>query len=232
PMLVGHFKGEVLGACTDCRRLWGQYRAGTFSEADIEQVSERLAPTKGTCMVMGTASTMGCIVETLGMGLPGSGSTPATHSDRLRIAEQSGKLAAEMARQHGPRPREIMTEPAFRNALTVLQAIGGSTNALVHLTAVARRLGIAIELEHFDWAGGNSRLMQEIRGHLDESCRTVTGKTLKEVIDAAEIVPNQTVIRTPANPIKPTGGMAVLRGNLAPRGAVIKHSAATPALLT
>ena len=187
-MLVGHFKGEVLGACTDCRRLWGQYRAGTFSEADIERVSERLAPTKGTCMVMGTASTMGCIVETLGMGLPGSGSIPATHSDRLRVAEASGKLAAEMARKRGPRPSEIMTKAAFRNALTVLQAIGGSTNALVHLTAVARRLGIEIDLEefdaigrkapvlvdlkpsgdhymeHFHWAGGNSRLMREILG--------------------------------------------------------------------
>jgi dihydroxy-acid dehydratase len=255
-MLVGHFKGEVLGACTDCRRLWGQYRAGTFSAADIERVSERLAPTKGTCMVMGTASTMGCIVETLGMALPGSGSTPATHSDRLRLAEQSGRLAAEMAKQQGPRPSEIMTEAAFRNALTVLQAIGGSTNALVHLTAIARRLGVAIELEafdaigrkvpvlvdlkpsgdhymeHFHWAGGNSRLMREVRVHLDESCRTVAGRTLKEVIDAAEIVPGQTVIRTPQNPIKPTGGMAVLRGNLAPRGAVIKHAAATPALLT
>ena len=256
PMLVGHFKGEVLGACTDCRRLWGQYRAGTFSEADIERVSERLAPTKGTCMVMGTASTMGCIVETLGMGLPGSGSIPATHSDRLRVAEASGKLAAEMARKQGPRPSEIMTKAAFRNALTVLQAIGGSTNALVHLTAVARRLGIEIDLEefdaigrkapvlvdlkpsgdhymeHFHWAGGNSRLMREIRGHLDEKCRTVAGHTLKQVIDAAEIVPNQTVIRTSANPIKQTGGMAVLRGNLAPRGAVIKHAAASPALLT
>ena len=256
PMLVGHFKGEVLGACTDCRRLWGQYRAGTFSEGDIEKVSERLAPTKGTCMVMGTASTMGCLVETLGMGLPGSGSTPATHSDRLRLAEQSGRLATEMAKQQGPRPSEIMTETAFRNALTVLQAIGGSTNALVHLTAVARRLGITIELEqfdaigrkvpvlvdlkpsgdhymeHFHWAGGNARLMREIRSHLDESCRTVAGKSLKDVIDAAEIVPGQTVIRTRENPIKPTGGMAVLRGNLAPRGAVIKHAAATPALLT
>jgi dihydroxy-acid dehydratase len=256
PMLVGHFKGEVLGACTDCRRLWGQYRAGTFSEADIDKVSERLAPTKGTCMVMGTASTMGCMVETLGMGLPGSGSIPATHSDRLRVAEATGKLAAEMAVKQGPRPSEIMTEAAFRNALTVLQAIGGSTNALVHLTAVARRLGIALSLEefdaigrkvpvlvdlkpsgdhymeHFHWAGGNSRLMKEIRGQLDETCTTVSGRTLKKVIDAAEIVPNQTVIRTTKNPIKETGGMAVLRGNLAPRGAVIKHAAATPALLT
>jgi dihydroxy-acid dehydratase len=256
PMLVGHFKGEVLGACTDCRRLWGQYRAGTFSASDIEQVSERLAPTKGTCMVMGTASTMGCLVETLGMGLPGSGSIPATHSDRLRVAEASGRLAAEMAKSGGPRPSEIMTKGAFRNALTVLQAIGGSTNALVHLTAVARRVGIALSLEefddigrkvpvlvdlkpsgdhymeHFHWAGGNSRLMGEIREHLDESCGTVSGRSLKEVIDAAEMVPNQTVIRTPKNPIKPQGGMAVLRGNLAPLGAVIKHAAASPALLT
>src|SRR5215831_4872988 len=246
----------MAAASADCRRLWGQYRAGTFSEADVEQVSERLAPTKGTCMVMGTASTMGCLVETLGMGLPGSGSIPATHSDRLRVAEASGRLAAEMAKNEGPRPSEIMTKGAFRNALTVLQAIGGSTNALVHLTAVARRLGIDIELEefdaigrkvpvlvdlkpsgdhymeHFHWAGGNSRLMKEIRKHLDEKCLTVSGRTLKQVIDAAEMVPNQTVIRTPANPIKPTGGMAVLRGNLAPRGAVIKHAAASPALMT
>jgi dihydroxy-acid dehydratase len=256
PMLVGHYKGEVLGACTDCRRLWSQYRAGTFSEADIERVSERLAPTKGTCMVMGTASTMGCMVETLGMGLPGSGSIPATHSDRLRVAEASGRLAAEMARNQGPRPSEIMTKAAFRNALTVLQAIGGSTNALVHLTAVARRLGIEIELddfdaigrkapvlvdlkpsgdhymEHFHWAGGNARLMREIAPLLDTSAKTVAGRTIEEVIEAAEIVPNQTVIRTPKDPIKPTGGMAVLRGNLAPRGAVIKHAAASPNLMT
>jgi len=255
PMLVGHFKGEVLGACTDCRRLWGQYRAGTFSESDIQQVSERLAPTKGTCMVMGTASTMGCMVETLGMGLPNSGSIPATHSDRLRVAEATGKRAAEMAKSGGPKPSEIMTKAAFRNALTVMQAIGGSTNALVHLAAVARRLGIQIDLEefdaigrsvpvlvdlkpsgdyymeHFHWAGGNSRLMKEIRGKLDETAMTVSGRTLKQVIDKAEMVPNQTVIRTAKNPIKPTGGMAVLRGNLAPRGAVIKHSAASPALL-
>ena len=256
PMLVGHFNGEVLGACTDCRRLWGQYRAGTFSQEDIEKVSERLAPTKGTCMVMGTASTMGCLVETLGMGLPGSGSIPATHSDRLRVAEATGKLAATMAVTGAPRPSEIMTAAAFRNALTVLQAIGGSTNALVHLTAVARRLGINLSLEefdaigrnvpvlvdlkpsgdhymeHFHWAGGNSRLLKEIRSHLDENCMTVAGNSLKDVIEAAEMVPQQTVIRTPQNPIKPTGGMAVLRGNLAPRGAVIKHAAATPALMT
>jgi len=256
PMLVGHFKGEELGACTDCRRLWGQYRAGTFTEQDIERVSERLAPTKGTCMVMGTASTMGCIVETMGMGLPGSGTIPATHADRLRVAEATGKRAAEMAKSGGPRPSEIMTKAAFRNALTVLQAIGGSTNALVHLTAIARRFGIAIDLEefdkigrkvpvlvdlkpsgdhymeHFHWAGGNSRLMHEIRDDLDETAVTVSGRTLRAVIDAAEMIDGQTVIRTRKEPIKAQGGMAVLRGNLAPGGAVIKHAAASPALLT
>jgi len=204
---------------------------------------------------MGTASTMGCLVETIGMALPTSGSIPATHSDRLRIAEATGRRAAEMAKTGGPRPSEIMTRAAFRNALAVLQAIGGSTNALVHMTAVARRLGIAVDLaefdaigrkvpvlvdlkpsgdhymEHFHWAGGNSRLMKEIRNVLDERCRTVSGGTLKDVIDKAEMIPGQTVIRTRKDPIKPTGGMAVLRGNLAPLGAVIKHAAASPALL-
>jgi len=114
-------------------------------------------------MVMGTASTMGCIVETLGMGLPGSGSIPATHSDRLRVAEATGRLAAEMARKQGPRPSEIMTEAAFRNALTVLQAIGGSTNALVHLTAVARRLGIEIDLEEFDAIGRKAPVLVDLK---------------------------------------------------------------------
>ncbi|MDP1962698.1 MAG: dihydroxy-acid dehydratase, partial [Reyranella sp.] len=171
-------------------------------------------------------------------------------------AEATGKRAAEMARAGGPKPSEIMTKAAFRNALTVMQAIGGSTNALVHLTAVARRLGIQIDLEefdaigqnvpvlvdlkpsgdhsmeHFHCAGANPRLMKEIRSKLDEAAMTVSGRTLKQVIDKAELVPGQTVIRSAKNPIKPTGGMAVLRGNLAPRGAVIKHSAASPALLT
>jgi len=255
PMLVGHFRGEVLGACTDCRRLWGEFRGERLSEADVELLTERLAPTKGTCMVMGTASTMGCIVEALGMGLPGSGSAPATHADRLRIAEATGKRAAEMAIAGGPTPAEIMTPAAFRNAMAVLQAVGGSTNGLVHLTAIARRIGIAIDLgefdrighavpvlvdlkpsgdhymEHFHWAGATPRLMKEIRADLDERALTVTGKPLKAAIDGAEMVPGQTVIRPRTAPLKAQGGMAVLRGNLAPKGCVIKHSAATPKLL-
>src|SRR5262249_60690535 len=144
-------------------RLWGRLRAGTFSSEDMETVGERLAPPKGTCMVMGTASPMGCIVETLGMGLPTSGTIPATHSDRLRVAEATGKLAAEMAVKQGPKPSQIMTRAAFRNALTVLQAIGGSTNALVHLTAVARRLGVNIELEEFDAIGRKVPVLVDLK---------------------------------------------------------------------
>lgn len=255
PMLVGHHKGEVLGACTDCRRLWGQHRAGQIDEAEIEVLSGRLAPTQGTCMVMGTASTMGCLVEALGIALPGSGTIPATHADRIRAAEASGREAVRLAKG-GPKPSELLTETAFRNALTVLQAIGGSTNGLVHLAAIARRAGLTIDLEefdaigrkvpvlidlkpsgdhymeHFHWAGGVPKLMKELGDHLDRSAPTIEGRTIGEVADSAEQVPNQTIIRSAASPVKPTGGMAVLRGNLAPGGAVIKHSAASPALLT
>lgn len=254
PMLVGHHKGEILGACTDCRRLWGQHRAGQIDEEEIEVLSGRLAPTQGTCMVMGTASTMGCLVEALGIALPGSGTIPATHADRIRAAEASGREAVRLAKG-GPKPSEILTETAFRNALTVLQAIGGSTNGLVHLAAIARRAGLSINLEefdaigrkvpvlidlkpsgdhymeHFHWAGGAPKLMKELGDHLDRSAPTIDGRTIGEVADAAEDVPNQSIIRTAASPVKPTGGMAVLRGNLAPGGAVIKHSAASPALL-
>lgn len=254
PMLVGHHKGEILGACTDCRRLWGQHRAGQIDEAEIEVLSGRLAPTQGTCMVMGTASTMGCLVEALGIALPGSGTIPATHADRIRAAEASGREAVRLA-NGGPKPSDILTETAFRNALTVLQAIGGSTNGLVHLAAIARRAGLSINLEefdaigrkvpvlidlkpsgdhymeHFHWAGGVPKLMKELGDHLDRSAPTIDGRTIGEVADAAEDVPNQSIIRSAASPVKPTGGMAVLRGNLAPGGAVIKHSAASPALL-
>jgi dihydroxy-acid dehydratase len=254
PMLVGHYKGEVLGACTDCRRLWGQHRAGTFSESEIEEVSGRLAPTTGTCMVMGTASTMACVTEALGMSLPGSGSIPATHADRLRAAEATGTRAVELAKA-GVRPRQIMTRDAFHNALVAMQALGGSTNALVHLTAVAGRCGIAIDLEevdrlgrdvpvladlkpsgshyleHFHWAGGTMRMLREVEDLLALEAMTVAGQTLGSAIDAAADVPGQTIIRTRATALSDTGAMAVLRGNLAPRGAVIKQSAASPALM-
>ncbi len=255
PMLVGHHKGEVLGACTDCRRLWGQHRAGQIDEAEIEVLSGRLAPTQGTCMVMGTASTMGCLVEALGIALPGSGTIPATHADRIRAAEASGRQAVALAKG-GPKPSELLTPAAFRNAMVVLQAIGGSTNGLIHLSAVARRAGLAIDLEefdaigrevpvlidlkpsgdhymeHFHWAGGMPKLLKELRGHLDCDAMTVSGQSIGEIAEAAEEVPGQSIIRPASAPLKRTGGMAVLRGNLAPGGAVIKHSAASPALLS
>jgi dihydroxy-acid dehydratase len=256
PMLVGHYQGEQLGACTDCRRLWGEHRGGRLSAEAIERVNERLAPTAGTCMVMGTATTLPCNVEAMGLALPGAASIPATHADRLRSAEASGSFAAALAVNGGPKPSQLMTPRSFRNAMVVLQAIGGSTNGLVHLTAAAGRLGIPIDLaafdqlgrdvpvlldlkpsgrhymEHFHWAGGVPRLLRELDGLVDLDAPTVMGGTLRDVVEAAEDVPGQDVIRPRAAPIKPMGSMAVLHGNLAPRGALIKQSAASPELMT
>jgi dihydroxy-acid dehydratase len=205
-------------------------------------------------MVMGTASTMACLAEALGMALPNTAAIPTTHADRIRAAEDTGKQAVVLAKK-GPRPTQIMTRAAFTNALTVLQAIGGSTNGLVHLTAVAGRCGVKPDLdafhaigqrvpvlldlkpsgqhymEHFHWAGGLPRLMREIAGDLDLSALTVMGGTLKDYLAVAEEVKGQTVIRPRAAPLKKTGAMATLWGNLAPRGAVIKQSAASPALM-
>ncbi len=253
PMLVGHYQGEVLGACTDCRRLWSDFRGDRIGAAEIEVINERLAPTAGTCMVMGTASTVACAVEALGMSLPLSATIPATHADRIRCAEASGRAAVTLAAK-GPRPSEVMTAAAFRNALIVTQSIGGSTNALIHLTAVAGRLGIRIDLdefdalgrkvpvlidlkpsgqhymEHFHWAGGVPRLLRELKDLLDMDARTVSG-TLADTMSAATETHAQTVIRPRSEPLNESGSMAVLRGNLAPRGALIKQSAASPKLM-
>jgi dihydroxy-acid dehydratase len=255
PMVVGHHKGEVLGACTDCRRLWGKYRAGEIDDEEIEAVNGRLAPSVGTCMVMGTASTMACITEALGLSLPMSATIPAPHAERFRSAEASGKVAAAMAKAKGPKPSEFLTRSSFRNAQVVLQAIGGSTNGLIHLTAIANRTEHRIDLEafdklgrevpvlidlkpsgehymeHFHHAGGVPKLMAQLGDLIDLDAKTITGQTLRDVVAAAEQVPGQDVIRARSGPIKPEGAMAVLHGNLAPRGAVIKHSAATPGLL-
>jgi dihydroxy-acid dehydratase len=205
-------------------------------------------------MVMGTASTMACVTEALGLALPGTGSIPATHADRIRAAEASGRCAVGLAKR-GLKPSDILTPAAFRNAMVALQAIGGSTNGLVHLTAIAGRCGVAIDLEefdrigrevpvlidlkpsgshymeHFHWAGGMPRLLKELRDHLALDAMTVTGETLGAAIENAPDVPGQSIIRSRDNPLKTSGAMAVLRGNLAPHGAVIKHSAASPNLL-
>ena len=204
---------------------------------------------------MGTASTMACITEALGLSLPMSATIPAPHAERFRFAEASGRVAAAMAMAKGPRPSELLTPAAFRNAQVVLQAIGGSTNGLIHLTAIANRTGHRIDLEafdqlgrevpvlidlkpsgehymeHFHHAGGVPKLMAQLGDLIDLDASTITGATLRDVVAGAEEVPGQDAIRPRNDPIKPEGAMAVLHGNLAPRGAVIKHSAASPKLL-
>jgi dihydroxy-acid dehydratase len=253
PMITGSHKGERLGACTDCRRLWGKHRAGAIDSAEIDEINEQLAPGPGTCMVMGTASTMALCGEALGMMLPGGACIPAVHADRLRHGEATGARAVAMAKED-LRPSKIMTKPALQNALRVLQAIGGSTNGLVHLAAVAGRLGIDIDYTEFDRmgaetpvlvdlkpsgqhymedlhkAGGLGPILREIRDQLNLECLTVTGDTLGSTIPPAATW-KQEVIRPVSNPIHKGGGLRMLYGNLAPKGAVIKQAAATPALL-
>src|SRR5271167_3964555 len=215
PMVVGHHKGEVLGACTDCRRLWGKYRAGEIDDQEIEAVNGRLAPSVGTCMVMGTASTMACITEALGLSLPMSATIPAPHAERFRLAEASGKVAAAMA---GRTTNKI--------DLDVFDKIGREVPVLVDLKPSGEHY-----MEHFHHAGGVPKLMAQLGDLIDLDAKTIEGKTLRDVVAGAEDVPGQDAIRPRTNPIKPEGAMAVLHGNLAPRGAVIKHSAASPKLL-
>ena len=257
PMLVGHYRGEVLGACTDCRRFWAQHRAGQIDVAETELISGRLCPTIGTCSSMGTASTMALLVEALGLALPLAATAPAVSADRRRIAEATGRRAAQVASAAAPRPTDILTTAAIRNAMIVLQAIGGSTNALIHLTAITNRAGVPFDLaafdrlsrevpvllnlkpsgahymEHFHHAGGLPALLRELNPLLDTSAPTISGFTLAEIIAEAdsEDVPHQAVIHSFAAPLKPEGAMAILHGNLAPDSAVIKHSAASPHLL-
>jgi dihydroxy-acid dehydratase len=244
PMVVGHHKGEVLGACTDCRRLWGQFRAGNIDVAETELISGRLAPSVGTCMVMGTASTMACLLEAMGLALPMSATAPAPLADRRRIAEASGRVAGEMAANGGPRPSELITEASVHNAMVVLQAIGGSTNGLIHLIAMAGRAGVKFDLEAFDRLGrevpvlinlkpSGSHYMEHFHhaGGMPALMRELAPLLRGPLLTEAECVPGQDVIRTLSSPLKQEGAMAVLRGNLAPGGAVIKQSAASPQLM-
>ena len=254
PMMTGSHRGERLGACTDCRRFWGMYRGGEIDAEEIEEISGRLAPTAGTCMVMGTASTMAGMTEALGMMLPGGACIPAVQADRFRHAEASGARAVAMAAERLT-PDQVMTPKAFSNALRVLLALGGSTNGLIHMTAVAGRLGIRIDLEAFDAmgretpvlidlkpsgehymedlqrAGGLVTLLRELKPLLHLDCLTVTGRSLGEEIDAARPGWPQDVVRPIGEPLTAEGGIAVLRGNLAPDGAIIKQSGASPALM-
>jgi dihydroxy-acid dehydratase len=253
-MLTGSHQGERVGACTDCRRYWGRYRADEIDSDEISRVNNQLVASVGTCSVMGTASTMACVAEALGIAVPGSASPPAVTADRIRVAERSGTLAVAMAKS-GLTPDKILTAKAFENALRVLLAIGGSTNGVIHVTAIAGRLGIPIDLARLDAigretpvlvdlkpsgqhymedlhrAGGLPTLLRELRPLLHLDALTVTGRTLGEEIDAAGAPFAQDVVRPFSRPLYPQGGIAVLRGNLAPGGAIIKQSAADARLM-
>ncbi|MDM0019209.1 IlvD/Edd family dehydratase [Variovorax saccharolyticus] len=253
-MLTGSHRGERVGACTDCRRYWGKFRAEEIDAQEISDVNNQLVASVGTCSVMGTASTMACVAEALGMTVPGGASPPAVTADRIRIAEQTGAQAVELARK-GLTIDKILTPAAFENALRVLLAIGGSTNGIVHLTAIAGRVGIDIDLagldrmgretpvlvdlkpsgqhymEDFHKAGGMATLLRELKPLLRLEALTVTGRSLGEEIELAGSGFAQDVVRPFDKPIYPQGGLAVLRGNLAPGGAIIKQSAADPKLM-
>lgn len=252
PMMTGRHQGERLGACTDCRRFWAQYRAGKVSDQEIVQIESSLATTAGTCAVMGTASTMACLAEALGMMLPGTAAIPSVHADRLRAAERSGALAVALI-DKPIRPSDILTPKAFENALRVLLAIGGSTNAIIHLTAIAGRMGHRIDLqtlnrlsdttpvlvdlkptgqgymEDFFAAGGMSAVLAQLKPLLHLDALTITGETLGQRLAAeaqAAIWSDAKMIRPLHDPIDPQGGLVALHGSLAPEGAILKRSAA------
>ncbi len=254
PMLAMPYRGERLGACTDCRRFWARYRAGEVSDESIDQIEANLATTAGTCAVMGTASTMACITEALGMGLANSAAIPAVHADRLRMAEACGERAMAMALSGAPLPSQIITPASVRNALRVLLAVSGSTNAVVHLTAIAGRRSIEVSLETLNRlsdetpvlvnlkptgthymqdlfaAGGLRAVLYELRELLELDCMTVTGETLGERLARAPDYVDRSVVRPLSDPYQPHGGLVALFGSLAPNGAILKRAAADPDL--
>jgi len=253
PMLRGNWNGKVLGSGTDARLLWTERCAGNISEEEWLGVEDGIARSPGFCMTMGTASTMTALAEALGMTLPGASSIPAADSNHPRMAISCGNRIVEMVWED-LKPSDVLTREAFENAITVDMAIAGSTNAIIHLVALAGRRGIPLDLELFDrisarvpvlanirpsgaflmedffYAGGLRALMAQIRDLLHLESRTVNGRSLGENLESAAII-NKDVIRPRANPIAESGGTVILRGSLAPDGAVIKISAATPRLL-
>src|SRR3954454_1262264 len=232
PMLTGSWRGERLGACTDCRRFWLEHRAGRLDEHEIAQVRDELCPTAGTCMVMGTASTMACMAEALGLLLPGGATPPAATGARLRHAVATGRRAVDLARAGGPRPSELLTRDAFERALAVLAAIGGSTNAVIHLLAVARRARVPLALDDFDAGSRETPVLVDCKpagaGYMEDFHRAGGVPALLRAL-AGE--PGTGAVRPLEDPVAPAGGLAVLRGSLAPDGAVLKVAAATPGLL-
>ena len=253
PMLTARHEGERLGACTDCRRFWAKFRSGEIDRKTIGRVEMRLATTAGTCAVMGTASTMACIAEALGVILPGTAAIPAVHADRLRAAEATGGAAVALA-QSRRTIADIVTPASVENALRVLLAIGGSTNAVIHLTAIAGRLGIPVSLarlnaisdetpvlvdlkptgshymEDFFAGGGMSAVLHELKAMLDLDCTTVTGERLGERLAEPPEWVDRAIVRPLSDPFHPVGGLVALFGSLAPNGAILKRSAADPGL--
>jgi dihydroxy-acid dehydratase len=254
-MLTGSWKGERLGACTDCRRLWAEYRAGGLNEAEIKEIEESLCATGGTCLVMGTASTMACILEILGLMLPGGATPPHAYGDRLKNCVASGRHVVQLIKKNIT-PSKILSRGSFENALKVLMAIGGSTNAIIHIIAMARRAGIQITLndfnlacektpvlvdckpigtgymEDFHHAGGVPVLIKEIESLLDLSANTILGESLGDVLKEYQGPGSwQQTIRKKENPIKSTGAITAVFGSLAPNGAVIKAAAASDLLM-
>ena len=254
PMLRGNWHGEPLGSGSDAWKYWAELRAGTIGEGEWQEVEEGIARSFGHCMTMGTASTMTSVAETLGLTLPGAASIPAADANHPRMAERSGRRIVEMVWED-LKPSDILTRESFDNAITAVHALSGSTNAVIHLTAIAGRAGIELTLERFDeiarttpvlanvrpagskylmedfyYAGGLRALLAELGERVRRDCKTVNGRTLGENLADAKIY-NDDVIRTRDKPLSATGGLAVLRGNLAPNGAVIKPTAAEPHLL-
>jgi dihydroxy-acid dehydratase len=253
PMLRGNWQGKTLGSGSDVWKYWDELRAGNITGRDWTQIEEGIARSAGTCMTMGTASTMTGVAEALGFSLPNSSTIPAVDSNHSRMADYTGRRIVEMVWED-LKPRDILTEKSFDNAIRVLMALGGSTNGLIHVIAMAGRAGFSIPLERFEeigqrtpylvnmrpsgkylmedfyYAGGLAAMLEGMRKLLDLGELTCTGKTLGENIAGAKIH-NADVIRTPENPMQPEGGLIVLRGNLAPGGAVIKSTAADPKLL-
>jgi dihydroxy-acid dehydratase len=254
PMLKGHWRENTLGSGSDTWKYWAELRAGNISEGDWQEIEDGIARSPGTCMTMGTAATMMSIAEVLGLTLPGASSIPAPDSNHAKMASLAGKRVVEMVWED-LKPRDILEARSFDNAIVTLLAMGGSTNAMIHLVAMAGRAGIRLPLERFNefsartpllanvrpsgdrylmedfyYAGGLRALLAELKDLLGLECRTVNGRTLGQNIEGARIH-DEEVIRPRSRPVKASGGLVVLRGSLAPNGAVIKAAAATPRLL-
>ncbi|MEF3331420.1 MULTISPECIES: dihydroxy-acid dehydratase [Oceanobacillus] len=249
PMNNGKYKGKTLGACSDCRFYWQEYKAGTVDEKEINEINKQLAPTAGHCMVMGSASTIAACSEALGMMLPGGAAAPATVNERMHMARETGREIVRLVKKN-IKPSDIMTKEAFENAIRLLMAIGGSTNTVIHLTAMAKRLGITLNLDQFEkisketpfianmrpagkyqmedlyHAGGIPAVLKELEPLLNVNEMTVTGKTMKENLSSVTIEEvYRDIIKPLDNPLHADGGIAVLRGNLSPSGSIIKPKA-------